>query len=119
MAPSVNVPFSVTDLTVGMGVIAGNGQVLTVDYTGWLYDVGVPDHKGALFDTSAGSQPFVFMLGAGRVIQGWEEGLVGMQVGGVRRLVIPPNLGYGQQGSGGVIPPNATLIFDVTLVSVQ
>ena len=117
-APSVNVPFTVTDLTVGTGATATNGRSLTVDYTGWLYDVGAPDNKGAVFDTSIGRQPFVLTLGAGQVIQGWDQGLVGMQVGGLRRLVIPPALGYGQQGTGS-IPPNATLIFDVELISVQ
>ena len=118
-APSVNVPFTVTDLRVGMGPAAANGQVLTVNYTGWLYDPAAPDNKGTVFDSSAGRSPFVFTLGAGQVIQGWDQGLVGMQVGGQRRLVIPPDLGYGQQGQGGVIPPNATLIFDVDLISVQ
>ena len=117
-APSVNVPFTVTDLTVGIGATATNGRVLTVDYTGWLYDVGAPDNKGAVFDTSVGRQPFVLTLGAGQVIQGWDQGLVGMQIGGLRRLVIPPELGYGQQGTGS-IPPNATLVFDVELISVQ
>lgn len=117
-APSVNVPFTVTDLTVGIGATATNGRVLTVDYTGWLYDVGAPDNKGAVFDTSVGRQPFVLTLGAGQVIQGWDQGLVCMQIGGLRRLVIPPELGYGQQGTGS-IPPNATLVFDVELISVQ
>lgn len=118
-APSVSVPFTMTDLTVGMGVAAANGQVLKVDYTGWLYDASALDNKGMMFDSSAGRPPFMFTLGAGQVIQGWEQGLVGMQVGGVRRLVIPPELGYGQQGSGNAVPPNATLIFDVELISVQ
>ncbi len=118
-APSVNVPFTVTDLTVGMGVAAANGQVLTVNYTGWLYEVGAADNKGTVFDSSAGRGPFVFTLGAGEVIQGWDQGLVGIQVGGERRLVIPPELGYGQQGAGSTIPPNATLIFEVDLISIQ
>ena len=119
VAPSANVPFTVTDLTVGAGATATNGRVLTVDYTGWLYDVGAPDNKGTVFDTSVGRQPFALTLGAGQVIQGWDQGLVGMQVGGLRRLVIPPDLGYGQRGSGNTIPPNATLIFDVELLSIQ
>ena len=118
-APSANVPFTVTNLAVGMGVAAANGQVLTVDYTGWLYDPGAPDNKGTVFDSSAGGPPLSFTLGVGQVIQGWDQGLLGMQVGGKRRLVIPPELGYGQQGSGNSIPPNATLIFDVDLISVQ
>ena len=119
VAPSTNVPFTVTDLTVGAGATATNGRVLTVDYTGWLYDAGAPDNKGTVFDTSVGRQPFALTLGAGQVIQGWDQGLVGMQVGGLRRLVIPPDLGYGQRGSGNTIPPNATLIFDVELLSIQ
>lgn len=118
-APSANVPFTVTDLTVGMGAAATNGQVLTVNYTGWLYESGAPDNKGVVFDSTAGRPSFAFTLGVGQVIQGWDQGLVGMQVGGERRLVIPPELGYGQQGSGNAIPPNATLIFDVALVNLQ
>lgn len=118
VAPSANVPFTVTDLTLGTGATATNGRSLAVDYTGWLYDVAAPDNKGAVFDTSIGRQPFVLTLGAGQVIQGWDQGLVGMQVGGQRRLVIPPELAYGQQGRGS-IPPNATLIFEVELISVQ
>jgi FKBP-type peptidyl-prolyl cis-trans isomerase FkpA len=118
-APSANVPFAVIDLTLGMGAAAANGQVLTVDYIGWLYDSGAPDNKGVVFDSSVGRPSFVFTLGVGQVIRGWHQGLVGMQVGGERRLVIPPELGYGQAGSGNAIPPNATLIFDVTLVRVQ
>ena len=118
-APSANVPFTVTDLTVGMGAAAANGQALTVDYTGWLYDAGAPDNKGTVFDSSVGRPSFMFTLGVGQVIRGWDQGLVGMQVGGERRLVIPPELGYGQQGSGNAIPPNATLIFDVSLIGVQ
>ena len=112
-------PFTVTDLTVGTGATAANGQMLTMDYTGWLYDSGAPDNKGTMFDTTAGGQPFTFLLGAGQVIQGWDQGLIGMRVGGTRRLVIPPELAYGDQGVGTVIPPNATLIFDIDLISVQ
>lgn len=118
-APSAGVPFSVTDLTVGMGPAATNGQLLTVDFTGWLFDAGAPDKKGTVFDTSVGRLPFVFTLGAGQVIQGWDLGLVGMRVGGQRLLVIPPELGFGQQGAGATVPPNAPLIFEVALISVQ
>ncbi len=113
--PSTGPPFSMTDLVVGNGPEATNGQLLTVSYTGWLYDAGAPENKGALFETNVG---FQFRLGAGNVIPGWDQGLVGMRVGGTRRLVIPPDLAYGSQGQGS-IPPNATLIFEVTLSAVQ
>ena len=112
-------PFSQTDLRVGTGADATPGRRVTVNYTGWLYDPTRPDQKGQQFDTSVGRQPFVFTLGAGQVIRGWDQGVAGMKVGGQRRLVIPPDLAYGSQGSGGVIPPNATLVFDVELVDVQ
>ena len=118
-APSAGVPFTVTDLTVGTGAEAMNGQSLTMDYTGWLYEASAPDNKGQVFDSTDGRGPFSFVLGSGQVIQGWEQGLSGMRVGGKRRLVIPPELAYGEQGSGGVIPPNATLIFEIDLISVQ
>ena len=92
------------------------GQPLTVNYTGWLYDANAPDNKGQQFDTG---QNFQFTLGEGQVIQGWDVGFSGMRVGGVRRLVLPPDLAYGSAGAGGgAIPPNATLVFDVELVSV-
>ena len=119
MAPSAGVPFSVTDLTVGTGKTVTNGQLLTMDYTGWLYDSNAPDNKGTVFDTTAGRQPFSFTLGSGQVIQGWDQGLVGMRVGGTRRLVIPPELAYGDEGAGSAIPPNATLIFEIDLISAQ
>ena len=112
-------PFSQTDLRVGTGADATPGRRVTVNYTGWLYDPTRPDQKGQQFDTSVGRQPFVFTLGAGQVIRGWDQGVAGMKVGGQRRLVVPPDLAYGSQGSGGVIPPNATLVFDVELVDVQ
>ncbi|MBI2189857.1 MAG: FKBP-type peptidyl-prolyl cis-trans isomerase [Acidobacteria bacterium] len=107
-----------TDLRVGTGVEAVAGRTLTVHYTGWLYAPTQPDQKGQQFDSSAGRAPFSFVLGAGRVIQGWERGVPGMRVGGLRRLVIPPELGYGAQGAPG-IPPNSTLVFDVELLDVQ
>lgn len=117
-SPSPSVPFSATDLTVGTGAEAVNGRTLTVNYTGWLYDANQPGNKGAQFDSTAGRGPYSFVLGAGRVIPGWEQGIVGMRVGGVRRLVIPPSLAYGSSGNG-PIPPNATLLFEVELLAVN
>lgn len=99
------------DLTVGEGAEAEVGKLLTVDYTGWLED-------GTEFDSSVGGQPFQFTLGQGRVIKGWDEGVVGMKVGGKRKLIIPPDLAYGEGGSGS-IPPNSTLTFEVELLTVQ
>ena len=112
-------PFSQTDLRVGTGADATAGRRVTVNYTGWLYDPTRPEQKGQQIDTSIGRQPFVFTLGAGQVIRGWDQGVAGMKVGGQRRLVIPPDLAYGSAGSGSVIPPNATLVFDVELLDVQ
>jgi FKBP-type peptidyl-prolyl cis-trans isomerase FkpA len=119
-APSTpSAPFSQTDLRVGTGSEAASGRTLTVNYSGWLYDPAQPESKGQRFDTSIGGAPFSFQLGAGRVIRGWDQGLVGMRVGGQRRLVIPPDLAYGSQGRPPAIPPNATLVFDVELLDVQ
>lgn len=102
-----------TDTKVGTGAEAKAGQTATVHYTGWLTD-------GKKFDSSKDrGQPFSFPLGGGRVIKGWDEGVQGMKVGGVRRLTIPPQLGYGPSGAGGVIPPNATLVFEVELLDVK
>lgn len=104
------------DTVVGSGDVAQAGQRVSVHYTGWLYQNG---EQGGKFDSSKDrGQPFVFPLGAGHVIKGWDEGVQGMAVGGTRRLVIPPELGYGARGAGGVIPPNATLLFDVELLAV-
>lgn len=104
------------DTTVGTGAEATRGQDVTVHYTGWLYSNGV---QGAKFDSSKDrNDPFVFPLGAGMVIKGWDEGVQGMKVGGQRTLLIPAALGYGARGAGGVIPPNATLKFDVELLAV-
>lgn len=104
------------DTTPGTGAEAKAGQHVKVHYTGWLYNDGV---KGAKFDSSKDrNDPFDFGLGAGMVIKGWDEGVQGMKVGGTRLLVIPPELGYGARGAGGVIPPNATLIFEVELLGV-
>jgi len=106
-----------TDTQVGTGAQPKQGQTAVVHYTGWLYDKG---QKGKKFDSSVDrGQPFEFPVGAGRVIKGWDEGVASMKVGGKRTLVIPPQLGYGERGAGGVIPPNATLIFDVELLGVK
>ena len=118
-APSSYAPFSKTDLVVGTGASAVNGSVLTVSYTGWLYNGSRPEHKGPVFGSSLGSStPFTFTLGTGTVIRGWDEGLVGMNVGGIRRLIVPPSLAYGGTRASS-IPPNATLVFEVALLSLQ
>ncbi|WP_159990568.1 FKBP-type peptidyl-prolyl cis-trans isomerase [Pelistega ratti] len=104
----------IEDIVQGDGAEAKSGYYVTVHYTGWLLD------GGAKFDSSKDrQQPFSFDLGAGHVIKGWDQGVVGMKVGGVRKLTIPATLGYGSRGAGGVIPPNATLVFEVELLSVQ
>jgi FKBP-type peptidyl-prolyl cis-trans isomerase len=108
-----------TDLAPGTGAEIKSGQTALVHYTGWLYDAGAPDNKGKQFDSSVGGEPFEFPLGGGAVIKGWDKGVVGMKVGGKRRLVIPPDMGYGDRGAGGVIPPGATLVFDVELVEIH
>jgi FKBP-type peptidyl-prolyl cis-trans isomerase FkpA len=103
----------IDDVKVGTGAEAKAGQTVTVHYTGWLTN-------GTKFDSSKDrNEPFTFHLGAGEVIKGWDEGVQGMKVGGVRMLTIPPSLGYGAQGAGGVIPPNATLKFEVELLGVK
>ena len=109
-----------TDIKLGEGTEATAGHNVSVHYTGWLYDEAAPDHKGKKFDSSRDrGMPFEFPLGAGMVIDGWEQGIEGMKVGGQRTLIIPPHLGYGAQGAPGAIPPNATLIFDVELMGVR
>ncbi|MGN6829187.1 FKBP-type peptidyl-prolyl cis-trans isomerase [Paucibacter sp. M5-1] len=109
-----------TDTTVGTGIEATAGKKLTVHYTGWLYDKRVTaNQKGTQFDSSVGKTPFVFTLGAGAVIKGWDQGFNGMKVGGKRTLLLPASLGYGANGSGTAIPSNAALIFEVELVGVQ
>jgi FKBP-type peptidyl-prolyl cis-trans isomerase FkpA len=108
-----------TDLKVGAGAEARQGRRVAVHYTGWLYHPTKPDHKGRKFDSSRDrNQPFDLTLGAGEVIPGWDQGLLGMKAGGERRLVIPPGLAYGSSGHGD-IPPDATLVFDVELMGVQ
>lgn len=109
-----------TDVKVGDGAEATPGKMVSVHYTGWLYDPNAADKHGTKFDSSRDrGQPFEFPLGGGRVIQGWDQGVAGMKVGGQRTLIIPAELGYGARGAGGVIPPNATLVFDVELLGVQ
>jgi FKBP-type peptidyl-prolyl cis-trans isomerase len=108
------------DVKQGDGPEARPGKTVIVHYTGWLYDPSVPDGHGKKFDSSVDrKEPFAFPLGAGRVIKGWDEGVAGMKTGGKRTLVIPPQMAYGERGAGGVIPPNATLLFDVELIEVK
>jgi len=105
------------DTKVGAGATPATGQTCVMHYTGWLYENGV---KGKKFDSSVDrGQPFEFVIGQGQVIRGWDEGVSTMKVGGKRTLIIPPGLGYGARGAGGVIPPNATLLFDVELIGVK
>ena len=107
------------DTTPGTGATAAAGQRVAVHYTGWLHQPEATDGRGTKFDSSKDrGDPFKFQLGAGQVIGGWDEGVQGMQVGGTRTLLIPPELGYGARGAGGVIPPNATLVFEVDLLAV-
>ncbi|MGB7078549.1 MAG: FKBP-type peptidyl-prolyl cis-trans isomerase [Xanthobacteraceae bacterium] len=107
----------IIDTKVGTGAMPKAGQTVVVDYTGWLYNNG---KRGKKFDSSVDrGQPFDFPLGKGQVIPGWDEGVASMKVGGERTLIIPPSLGYGSNGAGGVIPPNATLLFDVKLLAVK
>jgi len=108
------------DHKLGEGKEAVAGKLVTVHYTGWLYDANAPQNKGRKFDSSRDrNDPFGFPLGGGRVIRGWDEGVAGMKIGGQRTLIIPPGMGYGVRGAGGVIPPNATLVFDVELLEVR
>ncbi len=110
----------IVDTTVGTGVEAVKGKVVVVHYTGWLYEPSLPDKKGKKFDSSLDRKsPFSFPLGGGRVIRGWDDGVAGMHVGGKRTLVIPADMAYGSRGAGGVIPPDATLMFDVELLAVK
>ena len=114
------VSFQKIDVVVGEGKVAKAGQTVSVHYTGWLYEPEATDKHGTKFDSSVDrGQPFEFPLGGGRVIKGWDQGVAGMKVGGKRTLIIPPKMGYGARGAGRVIPPNATLIFDVELLGVE
>ena len=118
-SPANSAAFSQRDLRIGTGDDAASGKLLKVNYTGWLYNAAQPDQKGQQFDSSLaeGREPFSFTLGNGEVIPGWDQGLVGMKVGGIRRLVVPPSLAYGG-GRNGPIPPNATLVFEVELLEI-
>nr|WP_298124320.1 FKBP-type peptidyl-prolyl cis-trans isomerase [uncultured Pseudoxanthomonas sp.] len=108
------------DTLAGTGAVATSGSDVTVHYTGWLYDENAPQQRGLKFDSSVDrGQPFTFLLGAGQVIRGWDDGVAGMKVGGKRTLRIPADLGYGSNGAGGVIPPGASLVFDVELLDVK
>ena len=117
-SPSNVVPFGQLDVRLGTGTDAVAGKALTVNYTGWLYDASKTDAKGIQFETSVGATPFTFTLGANQVIQGWERGIPGMKIGGVRRLVIPSSLAYGASRNG-PIPPYASLVFEIELLDVQ
>jgi FKBP-type peptidyl-prolyl cis-trans isomerase FkpA len=118
-APSTDVPYSQVDSVVGTGAVAAVGQSLTVDYTGYMYDPNKADGRGPVFDTTTGGVPFNFVLDKNSVIEGWVVGVPGMKVGGTRHLTLPPSLAYGGQGVPGSLPPNATLIFDITLINIQ
>src|SRR3984885_8174874 len=110
----------IVDLKAGEGASIAAGQQAVVQYTGWLYDASAPDKKGKEFDSSRRSgEPFRFTVGAGQVIKGWDQGVVSMKIGGLRRLTIPADLAYGENGAGGVIPPGATLVFEVELVGIE
>jgi len=120
MADSGITQLQMVDTKPGTGDEARPGRVVSVHYTGYLYDASKPDKKGNKFDSSKDrNEPFEFPLGGGQVIQGWDQGFAGMKVGGARTLTIPPSMGYGARGAGGVIPPNATLVFDVELLAVK
>ena len=107
-------------LKPGTGAAVGGGQIAVVEYTGWLYEASAADNKGKQFDSSRSSgRVFKFPLGTGSVIKGWDQGVAGMKIGESRRLIIPPDLAYGDNGAGGVIPPGATLVFDVDLVAIE
>jgi len=109
-----------TDTKVGTGEEATGGHTVKVHYTGWLYKADAPQKKGAKFDSSVDrGEPFVFPLGSGRVIKGWDQGVVGMKIGGQRTLIVPAHLGYGARGAGDSIPPNAVLVFDVELLGLR
>ncbi len=112
--------FQKIDTLEGQGKEATAGSPIVVHYTGWLFDANSEDNKGAKFDSSLDrNDPFTFNLGAGQVIKGWDQGFEGMKEGGKRTLIIPADMGYGAAGAGGVIPPNATLVFDIELIEVQ
>lgn len=108
------------ELKPGAGEAVTAGKIAVVQYTGWLYEASATDHKGKQFDSSrTGGQPFRFPVGAGQVIKGWDQGVAGMKIGESRRLIIPADLAYGDGGAGGVIPPGATLVFDIELIAIE
>ena len=108
------------EIKAGTGAALTAGKIAVVQYTGWLYEASAKDNKGKQFDSSrTGGQPFRFAVGTGQVIKGWDQGVVGMKVGEGRRLIIPADLAYGDGGAGGVIPPGATLVFDIDLVAIE
>lgn len=112
--------FQKLDIAVGVGDELVAGKTAVVHYTGWLFDPGAPENKGTKFDSSRDrGEPFRFAVGSGQVIKGWDEGVVGMRIGGQRRLIIPPEMGYGARGAGSSIPPNAALLFDVELLTIE
>jgi len=120
MADSGITALQQVDTAPGTGADARKGQTVRVHYTGWLYDTAKTDKRGGKFDSSKDrNEPFEFRLGAGEVIAGWDQGVEGMKVGGTRVLTIPPAMGYGPSGAGGLIPPNATLLFEVELLDVR
>lgn len=114
-----DVEFRIEDVVEGDGVRAEAGKLAVVQYEGYLCDPSAPDLKGSRIDTSGDGEPYAFIVGAGSVIEGWERGVEGMRVGGRRTLTIPPDMAYGERGVEDVIPPNATLIYDVELIDVQ
>jgi FKBP-type peptidyl-prolyl cis-trans isomerase len=121
-APTVTTAegLAITELVLGEGAAITAGSAAVVHYTGWLFDAAAADNKGSKFDSSVDNKrPFRFVLGRGDVIKGWDQGVEGMKVGGKRRLVIPAALAYGEHGAGGVIPPGATLVFDVELLGIE
>ncbi len=114
--PGISIPFQIIDLVVGTGPEVDNGDAVLVAFTGWLYDMNALENKGMQFDQST-EDGFSFIIGAGQVIAGWDAGVRGMRVGGQRRLIIPPGLGFGSGGQGS-IPPDATLVFDIELLEI-
>ena len=116
--PSDYAPYSQIDLVFGEGASAETGKTLTINYNGWLYDSDAPDKKGVQFASSVTSGQMIFVAGSGEVIAGWDKGVIGMREGGLRRLIIPPSLGYGANRYS-IIPPNATLVFELELVKVE
>ena len=118
--PSPVTSMQSVELKSGAGDSIAPGKIAVVQYTGWLYEAAAKDNKGKQFDSSrTQGQPFRFPLGAGSVIKGWDQGVIGMKIGGSRRLIIPADMAYGDSGAGGVIPPGATLVFDIDLVAIE